>query len=201
VTDSLNDYNVDVSSQEGVDIHINDSNYIYLRGNCTRAVEMQTSLYAVPNTMVLYPEMYGNEPVMDVGPDGRKIAIRDFTTKTPGPHVIDDPFNFFNPTSPASKGFDHYCLIAEARIPGDVWPHEDPLPTGYDITNWLLNNPNIAQRNVYWTESFDDPTQIWQTNASIPGEYQPVARSKVAEMNNRRTIFPHRRFRVEVELD
>jgi hypothetical protein len=102
-------------------------------------------------------------------------AIRELVLPAPGPTAIDNPFNFFNPVDPNSLGSDHYCLIAEARAyfenPDDkpLWPHQVTLSTGADVTGWILNTPTVAQRNTHFVGNPDSPTQVWQTNVTIPG--------------------------------
>ncbi|TDL16731.1 hypothetical protein BD410DRAFT_844155 [Rickenella mellea] len=174
---SASTYGTDVSSQKGVDIVSDTANYIYLRANTTQATHVETSLYAIPNSLLIVPEMYGEHVIQDVDTSGNPVtAIREVITTASGPVTVDMPFNWFKP-APVPSGSSHYCLIAEARLwtadPLDrpPWPHQTALPTGSDITNWVLNTPTVAWRNVSLVSNSDAPTFAWETNVTIPDGY------------------------------
>ncbi|TDL14744.1 hypothetical protein BD410DRAFT_832964 [Rickenella mellea] len=177
---SASTYNIDVSDQKGVNIVSDTSNYVYLRGNTNQATHIETSLYAIPSALLIVPEMYGKHSIQDVDTFGNTTtAIREVIATDSGPLTIDTPFNWFQPPPPQSvdPSSDHYCLIAEARLwtadPLDrpLWPHQMGLPTGSDVTNWVLGTPTVAWRNVSWVHNPDAPTLSWQTNMTVPDGY------------------------------
>ncbi|TDL16741.1 hypothetical protein BD410DRAFT_844164 [Rickenella mellea] len=173
-------YNTDVSDARGVNIVSDTSNYVYLRGNTNQATHIETTLYAIPAALLIVPEMYGQHVIQDVDTLGNTTtAVREVIATDPGPLTIDTPFNWFRPPPVRSidPNSDHYCLIAEARLwtpdplDRDLWPHQMGLPTGSDVTNWVLGTPTVAWRNVSWVQNPDAPTFSWQTNMTVPDGY------------------------------
>jgi len=152
----------------------NSANYVYLRAKCSGAIEMDTRLFCIPNEVLLYPQLYAKYSVQDLDDDDNPYtAIRHFSSKSAGVIVLNDPFNVFDPPDPGSGDPDsrHYCLVAEARASSDDdWPHEDP-PTGADLAKWVLNNPNMIERNVSWSDRTGDNEITWQAGLTIPDSF------------------------------
>lgn len=150
------------------DLEYNQPNYVYLRAKCSAAANMETRLFCIPSQILNYPSLYAKYSVMDVDADDKPYtAIRQLSSNSPDILVTDSPFNVFSPADPGEGG--HYCLIAEARRSGsdDDWPHQD-VPTGADLANWVLNNPNVCQRNVYWSDYSSNDQLSWQTGLALP---------------------------------
>lgn len=45
------------------------------------------------------------------------------------------------------------------------------LPTGSDVSAWVLGNANVAWRNVSWTANPNSPTELWQVNCPLPSKW------------------------------
>lgn len=198
---STSTYNTDVADQYGSKSNIQSgtSNFIYLRGatnqvcvlihlrclpvpkSVPQATHVEFSLYAIPNSLLITPEMYGPWGITELDINNNPVlAIRELIADTPGVYTVDTPFNWLNPppVKQVNPNSDHYCLIAEYRlwdadpINKDLWPHQKGLPTGADLTLWILSNPAIAWRNVSWTSNPSAPSEVWQVNCAIPGEWR-----------------------------
>lgn len=133
-------------------------------------------MYAIPNNLLITPEMYGSHDIKDIDVNNNEVtAVRELVAAKAGKYTIDTPFNWNNPPQVASNA-DHWCLIAECRLwaadpnDKDEWPHQKQaaLPTQADLIAWILGNPTVALRNISWTVNPNASSQIWQVNCSVP---------------------------------
>jgi len=151
------------------------ANYVYLRAKCSRPVEMDTRLFCIPNELMLYPQLWARYSVQDMTDgDNKRTAIRRMSCPKAGAWALLDPFNVFDPPSPGSSGKKrhHYCLIAEAKRPGDKdWPHEDAPQAPADLYAWKLNNPHLIQRNMFWKDYTSHSEIVWEVGLTIPNFY------------------------------
>lgn len=157
-----------------------------------QATHVEFSLYAIPNSLLITPEMYGPFGIMELDTSNNPVlAVRELNAPAAGNYTVDTAFNWLNPppVTQVDPNSSHYCLIAEYRlwakdpIDKDYWPHQKGLPTGADVTMWILNNPAVAWRNVSWSSNPNAPTDMWQVNCSVPGKYR--ARCCVAAAHRR----------------
>ena len=172
---TLGDFTVDVSTQRKILLVANTSNYVYLRGTTTTAVSGRTRLFYVTGSIFLHPVLYSqpSHVVFDVDPNTNEpvTAIRPYQSSQAQQLVITTPFTMDNLAPPQNNGGDHYCLIAEHLPDGeDEWPHEkiDNFGTSAEFATWLLNEPNVCWRNVYFVSNPDPDDQTLQTSFEIP---------------------------------
>ena len=172
---TLGNFTVDVSSQRKIALVANTSNYVYLRATTTTAVSGRTRLFYVTGSILLHPAVYSqpSRVVFDVDPNtGEPVtAFRPYQSSQPQELVITKPFTLDNLPPPQNNGGDHYCLIAEHLPDGeDEWPHEkiDNFGTSAEFATWLLNEPNVCWRNVYFVSNPDPDDQTLQTSFEIP---------------------------------
>ena len=172
---TLGNFSVDVSTQKKVALVANTSNYIYLRGTSTTAVSGRTRLFYVVGSIFLHPVLYSqpSHVVFDVDPNtGNPVtAIRPYQASSAQQFVITRPFTLDNLVPPSNNGGDHYCMVAEALPDGQQeWPHEKVanFATSAEFLTWLLNEPCVCWRNMYYVWSPNPDDQTLQTSFTIP---------------------------------
>jgi hypothetical protein len=154
--------NYDGDNSSGLTIGV--PNYIYLRGmNPTESIQSGIwHLYWAPRNLLLYPGLWVNNPLFTAsGNPGPEFQIE--------PGAIGVSADCFVWTPPPTTG-DGYSLIAIATTP------EEPVTqwsfTGIDdLASMLLNQGNIAQRNLQVlpgaTQTMTD--SIAYAQGSLPG--------------------------------
>ncbi|KDQ65007.1 hypothetical protein JAAARDRAFT_146326 [Jaapia argillacea MUCL 33604] len=152
---------VDYSDKNNKNLVSDAPNYVYLRGNCTeKDWTVQSRLFCVPNNVLLEPSTYSSSwSCMDYDDKHQNpyVAVRSITSPSASSfNIFDNAFMILNPKKPSVWGADHYCLVAETRVPtvhtpDPHWPHEDTgnFATGDDFNTWVASIPTVAWRNVY----------------------------------------------------
>ena len=175
---TLGNFSIDVASQRKVALVANTSNYIYLRGTSTKAVSGRTRLFYVTGSIFLHPVQYSqpSHVVFDVDPNtGDPVtAIRPYQARRPQQLVITKPFTLDNLVPPGDNGGDHYCLVGECLPDGEQeWPHEKAsnFATSAELLTWLLNEPCVCWRNMYYVSNPDPDDQTLQTSFEIPRSF------------------------------
>ena len=140
------------------------------------AISGRTRLFYVTGSIFLHPVLYSHPThvVFDVDPNtgDRVTAFRPYRTHRPERLVITRPFTLDNLVPPSKNGGDHYCLVAESLPDGLLeWPHEKVLnlPTAAEFITWLLNEPCVCWRNMYYVSNPDPDDETLQTSFTIPG--------------------------------
>ncbi|KAH7106509.1 hypothetical protein BKA62DRAFT_687340 [Auriculariales sp. MPI-PUGE-AT-0066] len=183
-------YKTDVASADGLGLEPGANNYIYLRGATTSATHIELSLYAIPNNLLITPDMYSANGITEMDINNNPVlAVRELNAPAAGTYTIDTPFNMANPkpVKTIDSNSDHYCLIAEWRqwasdpINKPYWPHQDvEIKTGSDFVNWILSNPAVAWRNMSWTSNPNAPTEMWQVNCAVPAAWGATDKGALA---------------------
>ena len=169
---TLADFSVDVTTQRNIAIVSDTSNYVYLRGHTTVPNFGQTRLFYVPASILLHPSLYSQSShvVFDIDDNGDPVtAYRQYSTLLPQPVIIERPFTMDDVPPPPSG--DHYCLIAEVLpSPETQWPHEivSNFATSSEFAAWVLSEPCVGWRNVYYVTNPNPDSQTLQTSFTIP---------------------------------
>lgn len=127
----------------GKDIVKNGQNYIYLRGkNLAAGAESGNfSLYYTPASLIMYPFKWLENRLETSGGSTTSAVAAEASGEIV---YTKDPFTWI--TGGPAAG-DHFCLVGMVETP----QHAAPVPSVKDMKDmaqWLLNNPNVAWRNV-----------------------------------------------------
>ncbi|KIJ63960.1 hypothetical protein HYDPIDRAFT_28856 [Hydnomerulius pinastri MD-312] len=168
--------NTDYTDDNNINVISGDSNYIYLRGNCVKAnSHIKSRLFVMPNNVLLAPQTYSRYGVLTPGGDGMQIS--EIKTTADNSFNVLNPFVLTNLPSLSGQG-DHYCAVAETILvrdgrPDPDWPSEqvDLFATGEDMSLWIRNTPQVAQRNIGYslvTADEGGPAFIKNVTLKIP---------------------------------
>jgi hypothetical protein len=134
------------TSDPGLNVIAGVNNYVYVRGKnlATTAGTGSVFLYCAPSSLLLNVSYWSNNPVMPSG--GATLVDLNNNTQIPAGALCagNTPF-LLNQTVP--QGF-HYCLVTRIVTAA----HPNPIPVSFSSSaqfiNWVVNNPNVAWRNI-----------------------------------------------------
>lgn len=136
------------TQDKGLNIITGINNYVYVRGKNlkTSATSGTVYLYCAPSSLLLNVAYWSNSPVSTGG--GTSAPLVDINNNrqiAAGAICVGNTPFLLNQTVP--QGF-HYCLITRVVTPD----HINPIPTSFANTNqfvnWVVDNPNVAWRNI-----------------------------------------------------
>ena len=63
-----------------------------------QATHIEFSLYAIPNSLLITPNVYSSYPIMEMDASNNPVlAVRELDAGAPGEYVIENAFNWVNP--------------------------------------------------------------------------------------------------------
>jgi hypothetical protein len=134
------------ATSPGLDILPSQNNYIYLRAKnlyTGGAASGQVALYWCKSSLFMNTGLWSTQSIPAV--TGPTAPIAAATTGAIA--VAQSAFLWLAPPQPNNY---HYCLIA--RLITDTPPNPDPIPPNFSsdaaYVAWVLNNPQVAFRNV-----------------------------------------------------
>lgn len=169
---TLGNFSVDVTTKRKINLFIDGSNYIYLRGTTVRASSGQTRLFYLPAGVNLHPSLYTqpSHVVFDADDNGNPVtAFRRYKTAAAQQVVLTTPFTLDNIPQPG-----HYCMISECLPDGQTqWPHEkvSNFGTAAEFVAWILSEPCVCWRNAEVVSNPDPDTQTLQSSFTVPPGY------------------------------
>jgi hypothetical protein len=136
---------------QGLNVIADVNNYVYVRAKNLKTTSTSGTvfLYCAPSTLLLNVNYWSNNPI-NIGNGAKTSAsLVDANNNTQiAPDQICVGQTPFLLNQPIPDGF-HYCLITRV-VTGD---HGNPIPVGRftssgDFLKWVVENPNVAWRNV-----------------------------------------------------
>jgi hypothetical protein len=135
-------------SDPGLNINAGTNNYIYVRGKNLKstATSGNVFLYCTPSSLLLDVSYWSNNPVQTgAGSSAPLVDVNNNAQIAVGAICVGNTPFLLNQNVP--QGF-HYCLVTRVVTPD----HPNPIPVRFSSTgqfvNWVVNNPNVAWRNV-----------------------------------------------------
>ena len=132
----------------GLNINAGVNNYVYVRGKnlSTSPSSGTVYLYCAPSTLLLNVSYWSNNPVPTGGPTAATLVdINNNTQIAAGAICVGNTPFLLNQVVP--QGF-HYCLVTRVVTPA----HPNPIPVSFanssQFINWVVDNPNVAWRNI-----------------------------------------------------
>ncbi len=132
----------------GLNVNAGVNNYVYVRGKnlSTSASSGTVYLYCAPSTLLLNVSYWSNNPISTgAGTNATLVDINNKTQIAAGAICVGNSPFLLNQVVP--QGF-HYCLVTRVVTP----THPNPIPVSFANTsqfiNWVVDNPNVAWRNL-----------------------------------------------------
>jgi hypothetical protein len=132
----------------GLDVVAGVNNYVYVRGKnlATTAGSGTVYLYCTPSSLLLNVSYWSNNPISTgMAPYATLVDVNNNTSIAAGAICVGNTPFLLNQTVP--QGF-HYCLVT--RVVTST--HPNPIPVGFanssQFINWVVDNPNVAWRNI-----------------------------------------------------
>jgi hypothetical protein len=132
----------------GLNINAGVNNYVYVRGKNLSTANSSGSvyLYCTPSTLLLNINYWSNNPI-STGSSFNSTLVDLNNNPQIAANAICVGQSPFLLNVPVPQGF-HYCLVTRVVTPSNP----NPIPVAFSNTgafvNWVVQNPNVAWRNI-----------------------------------------------------
>ena len=135
-------------SNPGLNIKAGINNYVYVRGKNLRTTPSsgQVYLYCTPSTLLLDVSYWSNNPVSTGAQTyATLVDINNNPQIAAGAICVGNTPFLLNQNVP--QGF-HFCLVTRVVTPNNPNPIPVRFPNTSGFVNWVVDNPNVAWRNI-----------------------------------------------------
>ena len=136
------------SQGPGLNVISGVNNYVYVRGKnlATAASSGTVYLYCTPTSLLVNVSSWSNNPVSTgMGPSATLVNINNNTQIAAGAICVGNTPFLLNQI--ALPGFN-YCLVTRVVTPNNPNPIPVSFSNSSQFVNWVVDNPNVAWRNI-----------------------------------------------------
>jgi len=141
---------------------------VFLRGRNLKGIATTATafLYAAPSSLLLNSNIWSQSPLSTASGSSFATLADVNGAASIGPNDIcahTDPFVL---NLPVPTNF-HYCMVARIVTPDHANPIPPPFQSNADFVTWVVQNPNVAWRNITVFAPTSGPISQAQSFANI----------------------------------